>query len=32
VAIAPKIDHDVRVSLEALGAIPQDLSDLVQGL
>ena len=31
-AIAPKIDHAMRVSLEAMGAIPQDLTDLVQGL
>lgn len=32
VAIAPKIDHAIRVSLGAQGAIPQALTDLVQGL
>jgi hypothetical protein len=32
VAIAPRIDHAMRVSLGAKGAIPQDLTDLVQGL
>jgi hypothetical protein len=32
VAIAPKIDRAVRASLEANGVIPQDLTDLVQGL
>jgi uncharacterized protein len=32
VAIAPKIERRVRVSLEIHGVIPQDLTDLVRGL
>ena len=32
VAIAPRIDRDLRASLEARGVIPQDLTDLIHGL
>jgi len=32
VAIAPRIDQALRASLEEQGVIPQDLTDLIQGL